>query len=130
MPLHDIIDNRESILLDHVKSLLRDWVSAKFAVGYFFTSGLAPLMDDVQHLQELKILIGNSNHEKMTEWFDWLWNQSEEFDEDLMDELSKSCALNEVRPYDAPKINYSMAMLKTCREAEIVPRILPGLSGT
>ena len=39
MPTHDIIDNREEIPLEHVKSLLRDSVSAKFAVGYFFTSG-------------------------------------------------------------------------------------------
>ncbi|MDI6884770.1 MAG: hypothetical protein QMD22_00180 [archaeon] len=43
MPIHDIIDNQKSILLDHVKSLLRDSDSAKFAVGYFFTSGLAPI---------------------------------------------------------------------------------------
>ena len=35
MPTHDIIiDNREKVLLEHVKGLLRDSVSAKFAVGY------------------------------------------------------------------------------------------------
>ena len=43
MPTHDIIDNREEVLLEYVKGLLRDSVSAKFAVGYFFTSGLAPI---------------------------------------------------------------------------------------
>jgi len=40
MPTHDIIDNREEVLLEHVKDLLRHSVSAKFAVGYFFTIGL------------------------------------------------------------------------------------------
>ncbi|MDI6810801.1 MAG: hypothetical protein QMD80_03870 [archaeon] len=40
MPTHDIIDNREGILLDHVKGLLRVSESAKFAVGYPFTCGL------------------------------------------------------------------------------------------
>lgn len=39
-PSHEIIDNREEILLEHVKTLLRNSVSAKFAVGYFFTCGL------------------------------------------------------------------------------------------
>ena len=43
MPTHDIIDSREEVLLEHVKSLLRNSVSAKFAVGYLFTSGLAPI---------------------------------------------------------------------------------------
>jgi hypothetical protein len=67
MPTHDIIDNHESVLLDHVKGLLRDSVSAKFAVGYFFTSGLAPLMEEVQNLNELKLLIGNISSRKTIE---------------------------------------------------------------
>ena len=67
MPTHDIIDNREEILLEHVKSLLRDSVSAKFAVGYFFTSGLAPLMNEVQNLKEFKILIGNISNKRTIE---------------------------------------------------------------
>jgi len=36
MPTHDRIDNREEILLEHVKTLLRNSVSAKFAVGSIF----------------------------------------------------------------------------------------------
>ena len=43
MPTHDIVDNRESVLIDHARALLRDSVSAKFAVAYLFTSGLAPI---------------------------------------------------------------------------------------
>ena len=42
MPSHDIIDNREEILLDHVKGLLRN-------------------------LKELKILIGNITNKKTIE---------------------------------------------------------------
>lgn len=67
MPSQDIIDNQEEILLDHVKGLLRNSVSAKFAVGYFFTSGLAPLMEEVQNLKELKILIGNISSKRTIE---------------------------------------------------------------
>ena len=36
MPSHDIIDNQEEILLEHGKNLLRNLVSAKFAVGSIF----------------------------------------------------------------------------------------------
>ena len=67
MPTQDIIDNREGILLETVKGLLRDSVSAKFAVGYLFTSGLAPLMDEVQNLNELKLLIGNISSRRTIE---------------------------------------------------------------
>jgi HKD family nuclease len=67
MPTHDILDNREGILLEHVKNLLQNSVSAKFAVGYFFTSGLAPLMDAVQNLKEFKILIGNISSKRTIE---------------------------------------------------------------
>lgn len=67
MPTHDIIDNREEVLLEHVKSLLSDSVSAKFAVGYFFTSGLAPIIEEVQNLNELKILIGNVSNKRTIE---------------------------------------------------------------
>ena len=67
MPTQDIIDNREGILLETVKGLLRDSVSAKFAVGYLFTSGLAPLMNEVQNLNELKLLIGNISSRRTIE---------------------------------------------------------------
>ena len=58
MPTHDRqTDNREEILLEHVKNLLRNSVSAKFAVGYyFFTCGLAALMNEVQNLKEFEQL--------------------------------------------------------------------------
>jgi len=46
MPTHDIIDNREGILLEHVKNLLRNSVSAKFAVGYFFFQNYNGIMEE------------------------------------------------------------------------------------
>ena len=36
MPTQDIIDNREEIQIAHVKNLLKNSVSAKFAVGSIF----------------------------------------------------------------------------------------------
>ncbi|NMX21539.1 helicase [ANME-1 cluster archaeon GoMg4] len=252
MPTQDIIDNREGILLETVKGLLRDSVSAKFAVGYLFTSGLTPLMDEVQNLNELKLLIGNissrrtieqlaeahmnlvtakqefnkqlfmnpskrklavsetkggirtslslidqtddneqmirvlrelieknkikiriytlgrlhskayifdypedrrdkgnaiigssnlslaglsdntelnalvpgnDNHEKLTEWFDELWEKSDSFRKELMEELKNSWALNEVRPYDV-YIKTLYHLLKDRLEIEAAEELL------
>ena len=40
MPTHDIIDNRKEKLVDHINRILSSTESARFAVGYFFLSGL------------------------------------------------------------------------------------------
>jgi hypothetical protein len=37
---HDIIDNRKEKLIDHINRILSSTESARFAVGYFFLSGL------------------------------------------------------------------------------------------
>lgn len=36
---HDIIDNRDQKLVDHINRILGFTDSARFAVGYFFLSG-------------------------------------------------------------------------------------------
>ena len=40
MSTHDIIDNRKEILVDHTNRILSSTEAARFAVGYFFLSGL------------------------------------------------------------------------------------------
>ena len=37
---HDIIDNRDERLVDHIHRILPGSQSAKFAVGYSFVSGM------------------------------------------------------------------------------------------
>lgn len=56
----DVIDNRRLRLADSIRALLGDGaVSARFAVGYLFLDGLAPLRDRIAALDEVHILIGN-----------------------------------------------------------------------
>lgn len=59
--VHNIIDNREEILLDHVKGLLKDSSSASFAVGFLYLSGLRQLIDEIERddFKLLRLLIGN-----------------------------------------------------------------------
>lgn len=42
---HDIIDNRHETLLDHLQRILPGCAALKFAVGYFFLSGLEAIAD-------------------------------------------------------------------------------------
>src|SRR5690606_32078567 len=63
---HDIIDNRSVKLVEMIQQILPGCESAKFAVGYFFVSGLravAPALE-TNNIQEMRLLIGNvSNRE-------------------------------------------------------------------
>ncbi len=55
----------------------------------------------ISHNTELNVLVhGNDNHTDMVQWFDALWNEAEDFDQILMDELQQSWAAAPVRPYD------------------------------
>jgi hypothetical protein len=46
------------------------------------------------------VVPGNENHEKLSEWFDKLWGDSEEFAEELMHVLESSWAIHEPTPYE------------------------------
>jgi len=60
MPTHDIVDNRERKLVDVVNQILTSTHTARFAVGYFFVSGLEAIGDRLDEVQELRLLIGNT----------------------------------------------------------------------
>lgn len=63
MASHDIIDNRNKKLADHINTILQGTEKAKFAVGYFFLSGFDSIKNRLKDLKELHLLIGNTtNH--------------------------------------------------------------------
>ena len=57
---HDIIDNRQEKLVDHISALLPQSERARFAVGYFFLSGFSAIAPKLKQVKELRILIGNT----------------------------------------------------------------------
>lgn len=67
MPTHDIIDNREQRLVDHIRQILSTTDSARFAVGYFFVSGLEAIADRLDDVRELRLLIGNTTNRETLE---------------------------------------------------------------
>ena len=50
MPTHDIIDNRNEKLVKHISQILSSTESAKFAVGYFFLSGLEAIQKNLAEM--------------------------------------------------------------------------------
>src|SRR5579884_3793582 len=63
----DIIDNRHKTLVETIKAVLPGTERARFAVGYFFLSGLEALGDSLDAIQELRLLIGNTSNRETIE---------------------------------------------------------------
>ena len=67
MPAHDIIDNRRQKLVDHIQTILSTTESARFAVGYFFLSGLEAIAKPLAGVKEVRLLIGNTTNRETLE---------------------------------------------------------------
>jgi superfamily II DNA or RNA helicase len=64
---NDIIDNQSENLVDVIRRILPGTQSAKFAVGYFFLSGLEAVSEALQNVGELRLLIGNTTNRETIE---------------------------------------------------------------
>ena len=60
--LHDIIDNRNEKLVEHINVILDSTEVARFAVGYFFLSGFQSIAEELKDVNELRLLIGNTTN--------------------------------------------------------------------
>ena len=64
----NVIDNyKGNDLAKYLNSVLPRCDSGKFAIGYFFISGLDVIIENVKHLKELRILISNTTDQKTAE---------------------------------------------------------------
>jgi superfamily II DNA/RNA helicase len=55
----------------------------------------------ISHNTELNVIVsGNENHAELGEWFEELWDEAEDFDESLMEEMKQSWAIAPTSPYD------------------------------
>lgn len=67
MPANDIIDNRTERLVDHINRILPSTETARFAIGYFFLSGLESVAEKLGDVRELRLLIGNTTNRETLE---------------------------------------------------------------
>ncbi len=65
--LHDIIDNRNEKLVEHINLILDSTEKARFAVGYFFLSGFQSIAEELKDVKELCLLIGNATNRETLE---------------------------------------------------------------
>ena len=65
--LHDIIDNRNEKLVEHINLILDSTEKARFAVGYFFLSGFQSIAEELKDVNELHLLIGNTTNRETLE---------------------------------------------------------------
>jgi len=83
----------------HAKACIFDFdpdrIRAQVGAAIVGSSNLS--LGGVTHNTELNVRVfGDSNHAEITRWFDELWDEAEEFDEDLMRELRRSWATSQV----------------------------------
>ena len=64
---HDIIDNRNEKLVEHINLILDSTERARFAVGYFFLSGFRSIAKELKGVKELRLLIGNTTNSETLE---------------------------------------------------------------
>ena len=60
--MSDLIDNRKVKLQQRIQDILQSTGSARFAVGYFFISGLESVADALEGVEEICLLIGNTTN--------------------------------------------------------------------
>src|SRR5438034_293893 len=65
--MHDIIDNRREKLVENINRILATTESARFAVGYFFLSGLEAIAKPLSGVKEVRLLIGNTTNRETLE---------------------------------------------------------------
>jgi len=67
MAAHDIIDNRCEKLVEHISRILHTTECARFAVGFFFLSGLEAIAGSLRNVKEVRLLIGNTMNRETLE---------------------------------------------------------------
>lgn len=116
---HDIIDNRNEKLVDHIRRILPGSQAAKFAVGYFFLSGLEAVSDVLENVQELRLLIGNTSNRETIEQIAEGYRRLEQV-EDAAEEMAYPgrAQMNEGARATAANIGETAALLDQTAEAE------------
>jgi len=125
MPTHDIIDNRNEKLVDHINRVLPSTERAKFAVGYFFLSGFEPIQKNLQGVTELKLLIGNTTNRQTLEQISEGYKRLELVDQALEDiRLSKKADQRRRAGETAENLQEAIALMDQTDEGESLVKTL------
>ncbi len=86
----------------HSKAYIFDYKNAPAsAPGIAIVGSSNFTLSGISSNTELNVIVeGSNNHRYLSEWFEELWKESQDFDQSLMRELQASWALAPTRPYD------------------------------
>jgi hypothetical protein len=125
MPAHDIIDNRNEKLVDHINRILSSTEAARFAVGYFFLSGLTSIAEKLAGVKELRLLIGNTTNQEtldqLVEGYRRLEMVSDALD---VEKYPKRTEVKRMAAATSENIRSSMELMDQTDEGETLVRIL------
>src|SRR5207249_2408803 len=129
MPTHDIIDNRTEKLVDNINRILSSTESARFAVGYFFLSGLESIAKSLAHVKELQLLIGNTTNREtpgqVAEGYRRLELVSEKTEEQA---FPKKTEMKRMAEETANNIRSTVELMDQSDDAEALLKVLVRLS--
>jgi superfamily II DNA/RNA helicase len=125
MSTHDIIDNRTEKLVDHINRILGSTESARFAVGYFFLSGLESIAKSLAHVKELRLLIGNTTNretlEQLAEGYRRLDLVSEKTEEQT---FPKKTEMKRMAEETANNIRSTVELMDQSDDAQVLLKVL------
>ena len=86
----------------HAKAYIFDYgQNARYESGISIVGSSNLTLAGLTSNTELNVVVsGNANQVQLRDWFDALWDEAEDFDKALMEEMQTSWALSPVRPYD------------------------------
>jgi superfamily II DNA or RNA helicase len=85
----------------HAKAYIFDYKATQASPGIAFVGSSNLSLGGLAHNSELNVALHEpSYHAHLHQWFDQLWNQSEDFDVQLVKEMRSSWAINPVTPQE------------------------------
>ncbi len=122
---NDIIDNQTTKLVDVIHTILPGTKAARFAVGYFFLSGLESVSSVLNNVQELRLLIGNTSNRETIEQIAEGYRRLEQIQEVVESQaFPKRVEQNLRARQTAEAIGESLAVMDQTDEAECLVSLL------
>lgn len=122
---HDIIDNRNEKLAEHINLILDSTERARFAVGYFFLSGFQSIAKELQHVKELRLLIGNTTNRETLEQLAEGYRRLEQVaDVAEAQTYPKRTELRQIEANTAENITASVELMDQTDEGELLIKTL------
>lgn len=114
----------------HAKAYIFDYPAGRYERGMAIVGSSNLSLSGLVDNTELNVEVhGRANHEQLTKWFNELWEEAEDFDGRLLDELRSSWALNSITPFELyVKVLYELVRDRLEQPLQAMPGDFPPLT--